>query len=888
MASSDDSPMAGVEEQLASFSLSDPAPSDAATAISQLQNEPTPRPPSSKIRLPDARFSRRCKRLTKRNCRPSALTTPDSALIASALARQRETWPKWDGKPESFHFFMSRLIYQYNVDKPWGRAGTAGQSWLRILNCLPDSKMQRVAAFWQAGGSDGQRRPQDFFDYLYRTFGTVQERRKAQDRLRTLVHRDGQKFGDFLPEFEEVMLTAAGPNGWDDSAKLTWLVNSLSPSLRELLVTVDMPESYAAFVHKLQGLAWSFEQTPRFVRLAKKAPAPGPSTLGQFSAPSPAAPATDADGDIQMNATRTGKSASKTPKQRAKWVPKSIVNQRRTSGVCSSLRSRLLAPPTLVSVVVNRSELIDSLVDEGCQCYAAVSQQLALDLNVPIEHIPPRYLRGAARHMRGPRVTGIVWLSLELASLTKLIVAYVVPDLDFPIILGKPWLTHTRSFSVPHEARLWYGDAQSWVPHVSPNSARSSTLADELATAPHLLATTFLAELHRSSKAFPRSRDLLVRAVSLADVEKALQDKVPPTDQQLRQRLPPELHDFVPLFRKQDADRLNPHKPGIDHHIQLQPDADGKDPPVPFGPLYSMSREELLVLKKTLRDLLKKGFIRPSSSPAGAPVLFARKPGGGLRFCTDYRALNAITVLDRYPIPLLGDTLRTMARAKWFTKLDVVQAFHKDLPSEAELDDRVAQLIPDQALQFYLNATLWDDSDDEDLFSPLSVDSSTDHPPPPSPSSGPDPPDHAVALQDTAPTSQPAPPPPPPSPRVFSDDDLHSLWQFTASRDTIFQEVLRCVARGDRSFPPSLRLKVQIADCHLDARGRLRFRGRLWVPGAPVATDADARKAPLDLQGLDQLRGRIVQLIHDSHLVGHPGRDGTAALVARDFFWPLQ
>ncbi|RCI14115.1 hypothetical protein L249_7919 [Ophiocordyceps polyrhachis-furcata BCC 54312] len=72
-----------------------------------------------------------------------------------------------------------------------------------------------------------------------------------------------------------------------------------------------------------------------------------------------------------------------------------------------------------------------------------------------------------------------------------------------------------------------------------------------------------------------------------------------------------------------------------------------------------MSREELLVLKKTLRDLLTKGFIRPSSSPASAPVLFARKPGSGLRFCTDYRALNAIT----------------------FTKLDIVQAFYKSAKS---------------------------------------------------------------------------------------------------------------------------------------------------------------------------------------------------------------
>lgn len=90
-----------------------------------------------------------------------------------------------------------------------------------------------------------------------------------------------------------------------------------------------------------------------------------------------------------------------------------------------------------------------------------------------------------------------------------------------------------------------------------------------------------------------------------------------------------------------------------------------------------MSREELLVLRKTLHDLLSKGFIRVSKSPAAAPVLFVKKPGGGLRFCVDYRALNAITKKDRYPLPLIHETLQRISKAKWFTKFDVPAAFHK-------------------------------------------------------------------------------------------------------------------------------------------------------------------------------------------------------------------
>ena len=90
-----------------------------------------------------------------------------------------------------------------------------------------------------------------------------------------------------------------------------------------------------------------------------------------------------------------------------------------------------------------------------------------------------------------------------------------------------------------------------------------------------------------------------------------------------------------------------------------------------------MSQEELKVLKKYLKDHLTKGFIRASSSPAASPVLFVKKLGGGLRFCVNYRSLNAITVKNRYPIPLIKETLDRLSKATIFTKLDVIAAFNK-------------------------------------------------------------------------------------------------------------------------------------------------------------------------------------------------------------------
>lgn len=97
-----------------------------------------------------------------------------------------------------------------------------------------------------------------------------------------------------------------------------------------------------------------------------------------------------------------------------------------------------------------------------------------------------------------------------------------------------------------------------------------------------------------------------------------------------------------------------------------------------------MSLDELRVLRKFLDDNLAKGFIRPSSSPAASPVLFAKKPGGGLRFCVDYRALNALTIKNRYPLPLLRETLARLSKAKYYTKLDVIGAFNRIRMAEGD------------------------------------------------------------------------------------------------------------------------------------------------------------------------------------------------------------
>ena len=131
---------------------------------------------------------------------------------------------------------------------------------------------------------------------------------------------------------------------------------------------------------------------------------------------------------------------------------------------------------------------------------------------------------------------------------------------------------------------------------------------------------------------------------------------------------------IINAFNRQDAKTLPPHMKGIDHEINFVEGKTNYD--VHAMPLYQMSKDQLLVLRKTFTELLDNGFTQVSNSPTTAPVIFVKKPGGGLRFCVDYRRLNEISQKDSYPIPYIHETLRTIAAAKYISKVDVISTFH--------------------------------------------------------------------------------------------------------------------------------------------------------------------------------------------------------------------
>ena len=137
-------------------------------------------------------------------------------------------------------------------------------------------------------------------------------------------------------------------------------------------------------------------------------------------------------------------------------------------------------------------------------------------------------------------------------------------------------------------------------------------------------------------------------------------------------KVPAKYSDFADVFSPDLASELPEHTGINNHAIEL---VEGQQPP--YGPIYSLEVVELETLKAYIETNLANGFIRPSKSPAGAPILFDRKSDGFLQLCVDYRGLNNLTIKNRYPLPLIGESLDRLGRAKQFTQLDLTSAYHR-------------------------------------------------------------------------------------------------------------------------------------------------------------------------------------------------------------------
>ncbi|GKB62545.1 putative reverse transcriptase domain-containing protein [Tanacetum coccineum] len=132
----------------------------------------------------------------------------------------------------------------------------------------------------------------------------------------------------------------------------------------------------------------------------------------------------------------------------------------------------------------------------------------------------------------------------------------------------------------------------------------------------------------------------------------------------------PIVKNFPEVF-PEDLPGLPPTRQ-VEFHIDLVPGA----APVARAP-YRLAPSEMKELADQLQELSDKGFIRPSSSPWGAPVLFVKKKDGSLRMCIDYRELNKLTVKNRYPLPRIDDLFDQLQGSSVYSKIDLRSGYHQ-------------------------------------------------------------------------------------------------------------------------------------------------------------------------------------------------------------------
>ncbi|GLB43895.1 putative retrotransposable element tf2 155 kda protein type 1-like [Lyophyllum shimeji] len=179
--------------------------------------------------------------------------------------------------------------------------------------------------------------------------------------------------------------------------------------------------------------------------------------------------------------------------------------------------------------------------------------------------------------------------------------------------------------------------------------------ADAMEEGDRLLATALFG--------YPAAEEIRASQTTSQRLAEAFTRNSAPKD--FRDVVPDYLHDFEDVFSKAAFDEL-PERKQWDHAIELEP---GSTPS--SCKVYPLAPNEQAELDAFLEENLKSGRIRPSKSPMASPVFFIKKKDGSLRLVQDYRALNAITVKNRYPLPLISELINNLRGARYFTKLDV-------------------------------------------------------------------------------------------------------------------------------------------------------------------------------------------------------------------------
>lgn len=318
-----------------------------------------------------------------------------------------------------------------------------------------------------------------------------------------------------------------------------------------------------------------------------------------------------------------------------------------------------------------RGQVISVLVDSGAS-EDYVSAALVTSLKLPVVEGEPTSVRLGDGH-RGDASFVVPRLTYRVKSFKDTRSFRVTKLAGYDIILGKPWLTQFNPSIdwVANSVRFWHKAVQFILePPKQSDEGVSLIKPQKLAKLLRQGERCFMAvvsEVCERESTLSSAESTASHGAS-GDLEAQFPSAFKDTIQEVKPAMQRVLQRFGKLFGPLPK-RLPPQR-DVDHEIELGP---GTKPP--FLPIYHLSPRELEEVKEQLTNLLESGFIQASKSPFGAPIIFVPKKNGKLRMCVDYRALNAITVKNRYPLPRIDELLDRLQGASVFTKLDLQSGY---------------------------------------------------------------------------------------------------------------------------------------------------------------------------------------------------------------------
>ena len=292
-----------------------------------------------------------------------------------------------------------------------------------------------------------------------------------------------------------------------------------------------------------------------------------------------------------------------------------------------------------VAVMVNGKE-VRAMIDTGAtNNFVSRHEAERLGLKIVQNASKLKAVNSAAKPIQGSAVS-----TLKVGSWENQCNFMVVPLDDFDLILGIEFLNMAKVMVAPYLRGILIGDEKQpcFVKALANGFYRGKEL--ELQS-----AKQFKSGIKRGEQAY---------VAALIEIKSDQCGEVPA-------EVAAVLGAFADIMPDALPKELPPRR-AIDHKIELEPGARA-----PAKAPYRMSPSELVELRKQLNELLDAGFVQPSKAPYGAPVLFQKKQDGSLRMCVDYRALNKVTIKNKYPIPNAADLFDRLSKASYFTKLDL-------------------------------------------------------------------------------------------------------------------------------------------------------------------------------------------------------------------------